>query len=367
MKALRFVIAICVVVMPALVSAQSTQRLTASKANEYGLIYTLPKTGIAITIEAQKTVKTPGEFYQYAKKYLNMTPILEPSVQWELTGAEIGRYAIADEDEQYLTRFKSGQGVFMMVTGESFPVSIGDAGYRPEPSPVSTLRAVAAPPTILDSPVAQQAVTEDMLRAQSTAKRAEMAAAKIYELRQQRNDILSGQVDNMPSDGAAMKLVLDNLSLQEQALTAMFVGTTSVSTDVKRFNYIPEDTDEDVTRAVVARLSVIDGIVEADDLSGEPIYVTVKVTHRGELPVNEKGIVKTFPKEGVAYRIPGTADVSVGYGGRQMAAVSIQVAQYGVVFGLDPGLFTAKKSPAYLHFDPETGAVLELGEISAGE
>lgn len=42
-------------------SAQTTQKLTATKANEYGLIYSLPKTVLDITIEAEKEVKKPGE------------------------------------------------------------------------------------------------------------------------------------------------------------------------------------------------------------------------------------------------------------------------------------------------------------------
>ncbi len=39
------------------------------------------------------------------------------------------------------------------------------------------------------------------------------------------------------------------------------------------------------------------------------------------------------------------------------------MAQYGVVFGLDPSLFTNKREPAYLHFNPLTGAVRELGTV----
>ena len=362
MKISRLIVAAIVAMAPISLLAQASQRLSASKANEYGLIYTLPQTGISVTLEARKTVKTPGEFYQYSKKYLNIDPIKESSVEWELTNAEIYRRALADDEQQFLARFKSGQGVFMMVTPESFPISIGNAKYNPAPLPVSQLKAVSASPTILETPVAQQAVTEDMLRAQSSAKRAELAAAKIYEIRQQRNDIISGQADNMPSDGAAMKIALENLDLQEQALTAMFIGTTSTSTMVKTFYDTPAEDDDEKTRVVIARISALDGIVDSEDLSGEPIYLDINITRRGELPVNEKGVTKTFPKEGVAYRIPGAADVAVVYNGHKIVSTTIPVAQYGVVFGLDPSLFTAKKAPAYLNFDPSTGAIVELGE-----
>ncbi len=51
-------------------------------------------------------------------------------------------------------------------------------------------------------------MTEDMLRSTSTAKRAELAAARIYELRQSRSDIMSGNADQAPTDGEGLKLVL---------------------------------------------------------------------------------------------------------------------------------------------------------------
>ena len=47
--------------------AQTTQKITATKANEYGIIYSLPTTVIDITVETETTVKKPGEFYKYAK------------------------------------------------------------------------------------------------------------------------------------------------------------------------------------------------------------------------------------------------------------------------------------------------------------
>ena len=119
-----------------------------------------------------------------------------------------------------------------------------------------------------------------------------------------------------------------------------------------------------MSRKVVARLSALDGLVDANDLSGAPIYISITPQTRGELPVNEKGITKTFPKGGVAYRIPGTARVTLSYDDETLAEDTFDVAQYGVVFGLDPSLFTNKKSPSYLHFNPLTGSVRELGTVT---
>ena len=58
----------CSVAFASAVTAQTTQKFTATKANDYGLVYSLPVTVLDITIEAERVVKKPGEFYKYAKK-----------------------------------------------------------------------------------------------------------------------------------------------------------------------------------------------------------------------------------------------------------------------------------------------------------
>lgn len=344
-------------------AAQTTQKLTATKLNEYGLIYTLPSTVIDVTVEAKKTVKQPGEYYQYAGKYLGVKPISASSTSYELVSITLTQRAVANEDERYLVQFKAGSTPFIIINEEDFPLSINSTNTYSPAQP--TIPSAQLPkPTILEQPVAQQAITSEMLQSTSSAKRAELAAARIFELRQSRSDIISGSADNMPSDGQAMQLALVNLAAQEEALTAMFVGTTQTSTEVATFTVNPI-ADQNDWRDVIARLSVTEGIVNPDNLSGTPIYITTKVVSRGKLPKNEKGEEKRFPKGGLAYCIPGQADISIQYKGETVASKTMDIAQYGIVFGLDPGLFTDKKAPAYAIFNPLTGAITELGTLPA--
>ena len=87
MKKILTILAVGIMAAGQVAFAQSTSKLTATKANEYGLIYTLPRTAFEVTIAAEKTVKTPGEFYQYAKKYLSTDPILKSSTSWKVVDA----------------------------------------------------------------------------------------------------------------------------------------------------------------------------------------------------------------------------------------------------------------------------------------
>ena len=58
--------------------------------------------------------------------------------------------------------------------------------------------------------------------ASSRAKMAELVAKEIYNIRESKNALLRGEADNMPQDGAQLKIMLDNLNLQERAMTEMF-------------------------------------------------------------------------------------------------------------------------------------------------
>lgn len=349
---------IAVLAATAIASAQQAQRITATKANEYGIAYTLPVTAVDITIEAEFTREEPGEFYKYALKYLNVdNPITEPSLSASVKSVTISTHGVPDPDKRYLVTLKSGQAPYIMLGEGNVPLSINTEKVYETERP-SLPEARNAEPTPLQSEAARQVITQEMLQSHSSAKRAELAAEQIYALRQSRTDLITGQTEQMPPDGAAMKIVMDNIEAQEQALMAMFVGTKSTYTEVRTFTVVP---DGNINRQIIARISATGGIVDANDLSGFPVYLSLKELNRGEMPVNDKGETLPFPKGGVAYTIPGQAQVTVTALGKELARKDVELAQSGIVYGMAPSNFTDKKAPVYLLFDPATGAAAEVG------
>ena len=127
---------------------------------------------------------------------------MTPSTEWKLRSVTVNPRGEApgDNAERYLIKFKAGSTPFVLLTSDGLPVSINsEIDYQPAPVPNPVPVNVKPEISVLKRPEARQAMTEDMLQAQSTAKRAELAAARIFELRQSRSDIISGQADNMPS------------------------------------------------------------------------------------------------------------------------------------------------------------------------
>ena len=114
-------------------------------------------------------------------------------------------------------------------------------------------------------------LTEEILMASSRAKMAELVAKEIYNIRESKNALLRGEADNMPQDGAQLKIMLDNLNLQERAMTEMFSGTLKEEPQTFTIRLTPKEMNNEVAFRFSKRL----GIVAIDDLAGEPYYISI--------------------------------------------------------------------------------------------
>lgn len=338
------------------VHAQEVVKLQSEKYNDYALNYYLPQTVVDVEVVATKTYSKPGPYYQYAKKYLGTTDVITvEDDKWEIHSVNVVPRGVANTNNRYQLAFKSKQTPFIFVSPEHTILSVNT-----EPYPVERDTTDYLPQAINSDIDMTQAMTEEMLMSGSVAKMAELAAKQIYRIRESRMNILTGEADNMPADGESLRIIMEQLDRQEKALTALFVGTKQVEVHSKVVTFTPED---DVENVILMRFSDHLGFVDVNNLSGAPLYITVEVVKRGEYPVDNNGVVKMAPKGALTYNIPGEAVVCVTYDGDEMSRESIQVAQLGVVYGLDPGLITAKKEPTYIIFNPYTGGIEEMGII----
>ena len=353
MKRKLFIPLVCCA-LPLLSVAQDMVKLVPDKFNEYALNYYLPYTVADIEFVATKTVCKAGPYYKYAKKYLGVTDIVtEDSETWAIERVCMVPRGIADTENRYLLTFKSGQTPYIYVNPNGLIYSIN---AEPE------LADLSGPPVAPDEPDSidvSKVFSEELLMSGSIAKMAEVAAKQIYRIRESRLDLLTGDVDKMPADGDSFKLIIAQLDAQEAALTALFLGTKSVERVVKRIEYCPED---DVESEILFRFSDFLGFVDADDLSGAPVSISVTVTEKGEYPVDNKGNIVELPKKALAYTIPGKAVIAISYDGRTYVEEELPIAQLGVVYGLDSSWFVDKKAPANAVFDATTGALLRLGK-----
>lgn len=341
-------------------TAQQTKILTADKHNEYGLVYTLPTTALDIEVTAERTVQKAGKYWQYAKRYIGTDKVVrEDSESWKVVSVKVTPYGVPNTETQYLMQLKPGALTSISVAEDNMLLAINKEVAAPVKPGATEVSASVVEGSRVDMNEYLQYVDGDFISSQSSAKQAQMLAQSLMDVRDAKVSLSRGTAESMPTDGRQLELMLESLSKQEQAFTVPFTGTVEKETVTRRFTYIPDKEGE----SVLFRMSDFAGFVDADDYSGDPVKISVKVVERGELPVNEKGEVKKLPKDAVAYIIPGRATVKLTLNGKELWSHTGEYSQYGVEFGLAPGLFSDKKARSWAEFDPSTGAVRNIGEI----
>ena len=195
-------------------------------------------------------------------------------------------------------------------------------------------------------------LTEEILMSSSNAKMAELVAKEIYSIRDSKNALLRGEADNMPKDGAQLKLMLDNLNQQEHAMTEMFSGR--IKKEAKTFTI--RLTPREMKNEVAFRFSKKLGVVAQNNLAGEPYYISVTDLKTPDLPTAEEGKKKV---EGVAYNLPGKAQVTLVHNNKKLFDDQLSITQFGTVEYLAPVLFN-KNSTIKVLFDTATGGLIKV-------
>lgn len=339
------------------VQAQKTTRVNAVKANDYGVIYTLPKTTFEVTLLVKKTTFVRGDFYQYAQRYLGIeNPITENNTVYALQDVLVINKGVPDKENSYMVEFRPNtMQPYVMLREDGVIASVN---AEPQFSSEKEMEIPAAQPA---SENPRRYMSQETLMAGSIAKQAELVSRQIFDLRRSRQDILTGEADNMPPDGNAYKVVMDEINTQEKALTELFAGSESTEYFTHTFTVVP--TENNIEQQVAARFSQKLGPVDADNLAGEPIYFSLKnKTPQVELQLSERDLARLEKKfsEGLIYNIPGQAQLTMEFNNKTVVNMNVDVVQFGSQDVLTKKMFDNMKLPIQVIFYPELGAIKQI-------
>lgn len=343
-------------------SAQNTVKMSAVRSNDYGVVYSLPKTSITVKAKATKTTRKAGEFYEYAQQYLNISnPITQDEVIYTLTDISAETQGIPDKDKSYQVEFRSNTvAPYVTLTKSGLICAINaDAQFDNVSSASNTTSAEPEKPL----PNPNSFLSEETLRAGSKSRQADLIAKQIFTLRETRNSILTGEADNMPPDGNAYKLVMERLDTQEKALTSLFIGSESVENiESSEYTIVPER--KNIEKQIIFRFSRRLGFVRSDDLSGAPAYLNL--TSKEALrdapilsPKEEKELEKKFSK-GIIFNVPSKATLEVEFGNKDWVSKTCDIVQFGTQDVLTPQMFDNNKQPIKVIFYPDLGAIKQI-------
>jgi hypothetical protein len=360
----KYLYLLCVsLLMPLCVSAQTQVAVYGSdKSQVEGIAYRLPRNRIAVRIAAVKSTYTPGRFVRYAEEYLKVAaPVAEETITWELTGMESECLAVPDPQKAYfikVTERTSAPNVQLTDDGLLLAVNTESAVSARTVLPTGAMSAQTVLPMAGAKDPAAYYTTE-IVQASSPATTARLIAEEIYLLREKRNDLLRGELDNMPKDGASMQLILDQYKAQEEALASVFLGTTTTEGYTETLYIEP---DGEAKEQVLFRFSQQRGVLGADETAGAPIYFSLVSGHTvpERSPVseadrkraeklakeNEKRVVKGEPflTEGIVYNVPERVALTVFTAQKQWIGVEYRIAQMGNTEVLLQDLFDKRTS-----------------------
>lgn len=322
-----------------------TQRTNDSQAE--GITYFLPRTHLQIVITAERTTHHAGELAPYANQFLreNNAPQQDYDT-WQITSLALIPYGIADTTHAYTIRFNQRSSApFVKLSQDGTLLALNGApGGLPQLATPSVTVTQAAPSDLGGYK------TQEMLAAGSTEKMAELAAEEIYDIRENRGLLSKGQADFMPSDGAQLKLMLSTLDKQEAGLLRLFMGYETKERHVITLDYEPDPSHGE--RDLAFRFSRYFGLVDREDLSGEPYYFNFQFSAP---PAPQT----TQTSETLRYYAPGNVTLSLtSKAGTHLSGV-IPMAQYGRIENLGGDLFN-NQFRTHVTLSPINGGILKI-------
>ena len=312
-----------------------------------GVVYFLPKTVIRFNLLIEKKTYTPGIFAKYAEKYLRLTDIeQEEEVTYNIASYKITQVGVRDTSKCYAVKLKGGKcetaeiklsddGVLLAVNADPMPQKLPEP-FKPAP------RAPEVNP--------RHFMSAEVLAAGSLAKQAELTVQQIIELQEHRQQLIMGEADDMPQDEQQLRLMIEQIDRERDVLMTLFTGTTRRDTTEQVVEVCPE---KEVQREVIFRLSKKLGLVDKDDLSGIPYYMTIEDQHRTTL---QKYDIPDNKKEGGFYvNVPGRVKLTLHRENHFLGAFDISAAQFGFVELRSGSLF--KRYVTHMTLNPVTGSV----------
>lgn len=342
-------------VLPAWAAVSAQNQSAAPSVTATGVSYLLPETRITATVNVTHRTYVPGELAKYADRYLRLSDVsTQAADEWTINHIDISFDGVPDTRVLYSVEFgsKMGNPVVRLTDGgvlESVNAPVQDeVEYMELEEPV---RIISQKSSRTEDP--KHFLTEEILLSGSNAKMAELVAKEIYDIRESRNLITRGQADYIPADGESTKYILQQLDAQEQSLLTLFTG---VSTDQVIEYTLDCVTDSAFRKQILFRFSTRLGVLESDNLAGEPVWIDVENASQN---VTAQQVSKKQPM--LYYKVPGTAKVRIYNNRKMFVETSGPFAQFGRTAAITQDMFGKGKSPVLI-FNTDTGALKSVSE-----
>lgn len=278
----RVVFVLCILFAAMSVSEVAAQQVVKKRIGVYkesgNVVVSEATTTLVVDLDVESEQIEVGPYARYAQRLLGTRAMLVSRVEYDLLSARVS------------------------VLDESLPVEL------PELIAEECVESEVCGSVAVDRLSATDVTTEAA---------AEAAAEMIYQLRQARLDLITGELGD-GAFGAGLESALREIDRLEQSYLELFYGRRTVSVTTHR---IVLPVDASLTNYIIARFSVEDGLLPTDDLSGDIVMVNITPSNMSYPTGDEKGKV--------AYRYANNATVSVATNRGSLSSDVLPIYEFG--------------------------------------
>ncbi|WP_194831032.1 DUF4831 family protein [Prolixibacter sp. SD074] len=334
-----------------------------------GVVYSLPETGIRVTVEAEQVKFVHGPYYQYAEKYLGIPNA--PSADresWKITNVRLSTYGEPDPTEIHTASgpFASAlslteDGVLIGINSDvkSGKDSVASSVYTPdvevpaEPWPDRSMHSFL---NKVDT------IRPEMFTSKTLQQKALETAHDITKIRKREFKSLAFGYDKALPDGEAYNTMVAQLDKLEKEYVGLFIGKSYKAKHTYVFNVVPDAKNG--KSAIVFRFSTSKGVVPTTDLSGKPVMLEIDRNiglekSNGQIAGQQTATPGTS-NSGLFYRIPGNAGVRLLDGTHILLESHLTLGQFGKVVPIPEGLLNGSYA---IRLHPATGAIQRIKKI----
>ena len=253
-----------VVLLVGAVMAVSALNAQIVEEGESALVYYSPKTTITLDFTYVVETQEAGIFAAYAQSLLGAESFVkQTSSKCTLQDVRIGTTTGTDYKRPHKVSAEAGIPLLLNINERGVLAGYNTTPKEEKKSNFRPQNATKEEEQSLASAIAPYPA--EVLKNASLVAKANAAAKQIFHLRETKMYLLSGEVEKEPADGEAMRLVLEELDRQEQALTELFVGKKSTCTKHHQISFDPEG------KVPALFFSEENGFTDADNIDADTV------------------------------------------------------------------------------------------------
>lgn len=321
-----------------------TSRLNGNPVSSQSFIYALPQTCIAVTIEVTKTTIKKGPYAEYAEKYLKLIDAPQKDAHsFAVTSIKIQPQAEADPAQYFAITYKtfpenlehlfavSKNGIILDFSNTWKEVAFNnlrDASSNDMTDPLILKKTINEKVDTIYNTVMKDSVMQriPVFKKQKEAKTEEEiieeTANQLIKTRRHKIKILRGEYDFHP-DGAALRVMVDELTKYEESLLALFAGTRTVEKQHYVYTFVPQN---DALSKDLCYFNPQKGLL--NEKSSGSTAVSIQVTKGQD---NSKVMAPDKGKNTLYLRVPLMSDITVKLDDKLVLTSRVPLYQFGAV------------------------------------